>query len=886
MRQFHQPSQSLFYVFAISIVTIPHFAWVYANASAQTAPITSSGLNTQISAPIQVDGQTQYNITGGTRPGGGVNLFHSFGEFGVPNNNIANFHNDFPGLQTFNILGRVTGGSESHILGTIRTSEFGSANLFLMNPAGFLFGPNATVNVGGMVSFTSADYLKLEDGKQFNAIPNTTADALLSASPVAAFGFLGSNPGAIIVQGSEFNGASISLVGGNITIESGTPSGGTAQQAKLSAANGTIQLASATSPGAFDTTLQAISNVNGASFTTFGTVSLAPGSTINVSGTDTVSIRGGQFVLSVNEAMLHTTQSPGNHGTIVLDTQSTIVTEAFGTEMGGTITLKAEKSLALRGNSSITTRVEAGNGGPVSLTAPSIQLEESSNIGTATSGLGKAGNVELQGDRISLTLESFISTRTRAGGNGGDITIRGLTGEGSRASDILLSESSRLVSETIGDGVNNQGNAGNIHVEAARLHLSGSSHFNSTSRGSTGAAGNISVNATDSVILTGSGSQLVSDSAEFSSGDAGNISISAPSIIVENGGSISSNTTLTGKAGTITVNTNHLRLLSGGHITSGSLVDPSETPLSPSGAAGTVIIQGITPSTPAQSVLIGGTRSGIFTRTEGSGLGGTIMVTADQVQLVSGASITAHSTGAADAGNINITAANGLTVQDSSITTHVTPNDIGRNTRGGDITVTTSPAATVYLQNSTISASVPGNGDGGNISIDPKFVILQHSQILAKTDQGTGGNITITTSVFQPDASSVINADSDSGVNGTVTIQSPNAPASGKIQPLGNRPLQATSLLSQHCARVAGGEFSSFTVAGRDTLPTEPGGWLSIPSVLARSESDGSTTADTDLRASRDKLMGQSSILSLRHIAPPGFLTQTFARPGQSGCTS
>ena len=68
-----------------------------------------------------------------------------------------------------------------------------------------------------------------------------------------------------------------------------------------------------------------------------------------------------------------------------------------------------------------------------------------------------------------------------------------------------------------------------------------------------------------------------------------------------------------------------------------------------------------------------------------------------------------------------------------------------------------------------------------------------------------------------------------SGVNGTVTIQSPNSPASGQIQPLGNQPLEATSLLNQRCAALAGGEFSSFTVAGRDTLPTEPGSWLASP---------------------------------------------------------
>ena len=77
--------------------------------------ITSSGLNTAVSAPLPLpSGQTQFNITGGTRPGGGANLFHSFGNFNVPNNNIANFLND-AALPTSNILGRSPEGNISNI---------------------------------------------------------------------------------------------------------------------------------------------------------------------------------------------------------------------------------------------------------------------------------------------------------------------------------------------------------------------------------------------------------------------------------------------------------------------------------------------------------------------------------------------------------------------------------------------------------------------------------------------------------------------------------------------------------------------------------------------------------------------------------------------------
>ena len=132
----------------------------------------------------------------------------------------------------------------------MQTTGFGSANLFLMNPAGIVFGPNASLNVGGSVSFTTADYLRLADGARFNALPGVQ-DAAISSAPVAAFGFLGSNPGAITVQGSQLSvtyGQSIALVGGDITVQSGTLRNGVTQSARVSAPSGHIQMASTASP--------------------------------------------------------------------------------------------------------------------------------------------------------------------------------------------------------------------------------------------------------------------------------------------------------------------------------------------------------------------------------------------------------------------------------------------------------------------------------------------------------------------------------------------------------------------------------------------------------------------------------------------------------------
>ena len=203
---------------------------------------------------------------------------------------------------------------------------------------------------------------------------------------------------------------------------------------------------------------------------------------------------------------------------------------------------------------------------------------------------------------------------------------------------------------------------------------------------------------------------------------------------------------------------------------------------------------------------------------------------ANSVTLQNGATVSASSTGpdreSRRCRQYHITATNGLTMQNSAITTQAGAGGKRRQHQSDHLSCSNGMAP---KQQVSAPRSLTGTGGGGNISIDPQFVILQNSQILAQAAQGQGGRSQsprISFCRMPIVSSSQIPA---IRVNGTVTIQSPNAPGSGQVQPLGKTPLLPTSLLNQHCASLAGGEFSSFTVAGRDSLPTEPGSWLASP---------------------------------------------------------
>jgi filamentous hemagglutinin family protein len=118
---------------------------------------SASAITSDVSVGTKItQGGSVFDIIGGTRSGS--NLFHSFGLFNVGTGDTANFLND-SGLATSNIIGRVTGGQTSNIFGTIKTTNFGNAGLFLINPAGWLFGPTASLNVGGSFHVSTADRL-------------------------------------------------------------------------------------------------------------------------------------------------------------------------------------------------------------------------------------------------------------------------------------------------------------------------------------------------------------------------------------------------------------------------------------------------------------------------------------------------------------------------------------------------------------------------------------------------------------------------------------------------------------------------------------------------------------------------------------------------------
>ena len=169
----------------------------------------------------------QIDISGGKLSGDKANLFHSFSEFGLDSNQIANFLSK-PSIQ--NILGRVNGGNPSIINGLLQVTG-GNSNLFLMNPAGIVFGNNASLNVPASFTATTATSIGFGNNNSFNAyglnnyanltgIPNTFTFSTQQPGSIINTGNLavGTGYNLNLLGGTVLNTGTLTAPGGNITI--------------------------------------------------------------------------------------------------------------------------------------------------------------------------------------------------------------------------------------------------------------------------------------------------------------------------------------------------------------------------------------------------------------------------------------------------------------------------------------------------------------------------------------------------------------------------------------------------------------------------------------------------------------------------------------------
>ena len=502
------------------------------------AQVTSSGLGT-----VVTPSGSNFDITGGTRPSGGTNLFHSFGDFSLNAGAAANFLNN-SGLATSNILARVTAGNPSNIFGTINTLDFGTANLFLMNPAGIIFGPTARLDVGGSFHATTADYIKLSDGVTF-AI-DTPANVLTSAPP-SAFGFLTANPASIDVLRGGVDpdtlevrtlavpeGQTLSLVGGTLNLgaaEIRDGSGNIVEPAKpayLHAPGGRVNLVSVASAGeaAFDSTTGSIS-VDG--FASLGSINIRGGTILfpdfssdpptffellalsMVDGKE-VFIRGG--TLEMIEALVN----PG-------------VLSFLGPSPNG-----GEVNIAVTGAATITGSGSDGFFGLV----PGIYTRAGESFAPQTFPDAKVPDITINAGSLTLSGIATVKTDRFGPGTAANVVVN--------ADTLTVQDAASIVSLNFYDGA-----GGNIEINAREVNLSGDRIATETgvtgiaaqnlihpcflceqpdiidSRLTSANAGSIKVNATDSLSVSGI-ALIVTDNLGF--GRGGDILINAGNITV------------------------------------------------------------------------------------------------------------------------------------------------------------------------------------------------------------------------------------------------------------------------------------------------------------------------------------------------------------------
>ncbi|MGL5063085.1 MAG: filamentous hemagglutinin N-terminal domain-containing protein [Microcoleus sp.] len=804
-----------------------------------TAPPTFAQIVPDTTLPnnstVTIDGNTDI-INGGTSASN--NLFHSFREFSVPTGGTAFFNNS---IEVQNIITRVTGSSISNIDGILKAN--GTANLFLLNPNGIIFGENARLMLGGSFLASTADSLIFADGTQFSAKnPQTTPLLTISvpiglqlgtANPIIVRGpgqnLIPDEETGAIVRGDETvglaveTGRSLVLAGGDIQLQGGNLTAPAGRISLLAVRNGEVRTANSESLLTSDIVPLAASS--------FGNIEMSQKATVDASGT-----WGGDIQLA--------------GGNIRLTEGATVLSLTREAEPGGNLSVTAAEAIEITGSPEgqpsgfLLETIGEGDGGNLQISARSLLLRDGGQATTSTFGNGRARNVRVD---VSELIEAV-----------------GTTPDGIPSGLFAQTQSA--------------GAAGNLTINTGRLLVSDGAQVSTITSGA-GKAGDLQVNASESIVISGGneqGTAILTQVEPKATGEGGNLTLATRQLIVRDGAQISSSTlsagqggtvtvtardlaelrgsssngfsssivtqvdgeTATGNGGNVTVETRQLRVLDGAQISAGTRGIGSGGDVTVK-ASESVELSGV--SSLIDSETNNPFTSGLFARTRGSGNAGGVNIFTDRLTVRNGAEAAVDArSGGGNAGNLEIRSREIRLLDRGVLTAETFAGE------GGNIRIN---ASNIQMRgNSRISTSAgtaQAPGSGGNININTDTLAgVRNSDISANSFEGTGGRIEINAQAvlgfqtptrqdlaaqlgtdnlteFDPQdlSSSEITAISltNPNLSGTVAINTPNIdPSSGLIaipQP------GVTAIIQNPCSR---GNRSSFVNVGRGGLPPTP----------------------------------------------------------------
>ena len=694
-------------------------------------------------------------ITGGMRSG--HHLFHSFSQFSILTNGSATFNNAID-IQT--IFSRVTGNTQSNIDGLIKAQ--GNANLFLMNPNGIVFGPNARLDIGGSFLGTTTNTIKFADGVSFSANDTTTNPLLTVSVPIGLQ--MGTQPGSIQVNGTGHSlvsptttttpyfpiapigglkvkpGKTLTLVGGPIDLVGGA----------LTAERGRVELASL---GTLETAALDVSlplwKLNTDATQKFADITLSKQSIVDVSGAGAGSIQvQGQRVSLVEGSVLYV--------------------QNRGIAPAGDIQIKAD-SLDLVGGladrnirSAIINETVAGNSGNISVITRQFNLMNGGSLFSRSFGIGSSGNIDVKASEL-VKVNGFLAENGQLSSAIGTVSL----------SPLLT------------------GRSGNITVSTPTLFVQNGGLISASTFGNA-AAGNVNIDA-NRIEVTGRNPNLFESSissVSLGKGNAGNIIFNIRSLLVKDQATINTSSSNDGDAGSIVINAREsIELRKRGSIS--SVVAPNSPqltmalnlPLKPGGNAGSIMI-----NAPTVSIR---DRSSIEVSNEGLGNSGMVSITSDRILLDQKAQISA-ATVLGEGGNVTLNSQSLILRQGSRITATA-----GGSGNGGNITIDS-----------------------------PIIVGLENSDVIANASRGRGGNVGITTQdivglkyrpALTPDND--ITASSEFGISGNVQVNKLGLDPANSLNSL---PTDITDSSRQIADRCSASKSSSFIATGRGGIPKNP----------------------------------------------------------------